>query len=371
MALRGAGDTDRDGRVTLSEAYGYAYGRTLAATAATRVGEQHVTLETELQGKGDIALTQPAAATARLHVPAAWSGRVLVQSLPSWSVLAELDKAPAGPAIDLALAPGPYAATVRRGATILRCTLRLADHTVVTIDDRLCSPALDHVSRAKGEELSAWNGRPQRTPRPGDEGFVLELLAGLSDWHNGDAYHQRLSDFGYTTDQIVILRYSLGAGRRLHDHLVVGLNWFNLDGATYERRGEQVTQKFDLQAQAVGAWVQGDYSFRRRRFILFARAGAGAVFASTEFDAVDVESRFADTEPAFEDITSQTRKVDQHYVSAYGAVGAGLQVMPSDFFGFMVEARYAIAPVIKNELGDTHDMGGFAVLTGVRVRTWE
>ena len=123
VALRGGGDLDRDGRVTLSEAYGYAYGRTLAATAVTAVGEQHVTLETELQGKGDIALTQPSSASARLHVPEAWSGRVLVQRLPSWSVLAELDKASGGPAIDLALPPGAYAATVRFGGVVLRCTL--------------------------------------------------------------------------------------------------------------------------------------------------------------------------------------------------------------------------------------------------------
>ena len=33
--LRGAADADRDGRVTLSEAYRYAYNRTLVATAAT------------------------------------------------------------------------------------------------------------------------------------------------------------------------------------------------------------------------------------------------------------------------------------------------------------------------------------------------
>jgi caspase domain-containing protein len=43
-ALRGAGDADHDGRVSLDEAYRYAFRRTLASTARTQVGEQHVTL---------------------------------------------------------------------------------------------------------------------------------------------------------------------------------------------------------------------------------------------------------------------------------------------------------------------------------------
>jgi hypothetical protein len=196
-------------------------------------------------------------------------------------------------------------------------------------------------------------------------------MAGLGDYHGSDAYNRRLRDFGYEADDVALLRYSVGVGRRLHDHIVIGLNWFNLAGAKYSRYSDRITQAFELDAQAVGGWLQGDYSFRRRRFIMFARAGAGAVFASTEFDAMDVPSRFEDPEPSLEDITPQTRKINQDFVAAYGVFGAGLQVMPSDFFGFMFEVRYAIAPAIDNELGDTHDVGGFAFMTGLRARTWE
>ena len=69
-ALRGAGDTDGDGRVSLDEAYRYAYRRTLASTARTKVGEQHVTLETDLAGQGEIPVTFPAEASAKLDLPA-------------------------------------------------------------------------------------------------------------------------------------------------------------------------------------------------------------------------------------------------------------------------------------------------------------
>src|SRR5262249_37402268 len=114
VALRGAGDRDADGRVTLSEAYQYAYNHTLATTAETSVGDQHPTPATNLRGKDDIPLTPPAAANAHLKVPAGFDGRVLVQSLPSWSVLAELDKTPGQPVL-LALPAGRYAASLRRG----------------------------------------------------------------------------------------------------------------------------------------------------------------------------------------------------------------------------------------------------------------
>src|SRR5579863_4986697 len=61
-ALRGAGDADHDGRVSLDEAYRYAYRQTLASTALTQVGEQHVTLETDLTGHDDVAVTFPSEA---------------------------------------------------------------------------------------------------------------------------------------------------------------------------------------------------------------------------------------------------------------------------------------------------------------------
>lgn len=58
-ALRGAADLDRDGRVTLNEAYGYAYRGTLRSTGRT-ARLQHPTYSYELKGKGDFPLTFPA-----------------------------------------------------------------------------------------------------------------------------------------------------------------------------------------------------------------------------------------------------------------------------------------------------------------------
>src|SRR5205807_694263 len=63
VGLRGAGDANGDGQVSIDEAYRYAYHQTLMATAETAVGGQHVTFEVDLKGHGDVALTFPRAAT--------------------------------------------------------------------------------------------------------------------------------------------------------------------------------------------------------------------------------------------------------------------------------------------------------------------
>ena len=71
--LRGDADQNRDGRVTLDEAYTYAYARTVAATAATRGGAQHPTYEYDLRGAGDVVLSRPSSGAVTVTFPEALS----------------------------------------------------------------------------------------------------------------------------------------------------------------------------------------------------------------------------------------------------------------------------------------------------------
>src|SRR6185503_7024142 len=59
--LLGGADKSGDGRVTLSEAYAYAYDRTVADTADSTAGAQHPTFSYDLSGNGDLVLTDVAA----------------------------------------------------------------------------------------------------------------------------------------------------------------------------------------------------------------------------------------------------------------------------------------------------------------------
>ena len=384
VGLRGAGDHNRDGRVTLSEAYQYAYNHTLATTSQTAVGEQHATLETNLRGQDEVSLTQPSAASARLRVPARMAGRVLVQSLPSWSVLAELDKVPGDPVV-LALPPGEYAATLREGDTAARCVLRLRDGVEVLLNKDQCTLLERQVSEAKGEPLSRAERRAQRLEERRiqraiedaadvgkSEHFSLNLALGFGFVAERDAYTSRLREFGYlqSNDDFGV-RVAVDAGYRLLPHLVLGIGYVNLAPDRY-LRWEAVTQHVSWAGHALTAFMQGDVAFGRRRLLnVFAKLGVGASWAWTHFDALQVVPDFPNAAVSLENTTARTHSVRQDFVRPCGFVSTGVQVTPSRYFGASFELRYVLAPAIRNRFAEYHSLGGIDVLFGVRMRTWE
>jgi hypothetical protein len=357
VGLRGAADRDTDGRVTLSEAYQYAYNHTLATTAQTKVGEQHATLETNFKGKDDLWLTHPAAATARLRVPAGLTGRVLVQRLPSWSVLAELDKVSGEPVV-LALPPAPYAATVRNGDAAMRCNIDIQDGTEFALDPSGC-PVVDLEAESKGP------------PDGTKEGFIFEFGLGGGWASHEDAYVRRLQDFQLQSKGNGWVRFTVTAGRRLLDNLVLGLEWFNLNSREFERDLE-FKQSFSFNAHAVGPFVQADIGFSERRAVnVFVRAGGGASIAWTSFDAASMQDDLTSDNPSFENTTVQTHAVTQTFVRPCFWLSGGWTFTPTRYVGMAIELRYAFAPGLRNAFGEVHNLGGLAFTAGLRLRSWE
>ncbi|WNG32575.1 caspase family protein [Archangium violaceum] len=104
--LRGAADSTRDGRVTLNEAYQFAFHETLARTEKTRGGAQHPAYDIELAGSGDLVMTDLRATSAGLYLAEALEGRLFVRD-ESGTLVVELQKLPGRPT-ELGLAPGRY-----------------------------------------------------------------------------------------------------------------------------------------------------------------------------------------------------------------------------------------------------------------------
>jgi hypothetical protein len=105
-ALRGAGDANRDGRVSLTEAYQFSFRETLARTSRTTAGGQHPTFAIDLAGVGDLVLTELRNGTASLVVPATIAGHVSVRDAEG-NLTAEFQHL-AGRETTLAVAPGVY-----------------------------------------------------------------------------------------------------------------------------------------------------------------------------------------------------------------------------------------------------------------------
>ena len=104
--LRGAADVSGDGKVTLGEAYQFAFSETIAQTAVTQAGAQHPAYDIKMAGTGDVVMTDVRENSASLILGPEYDGRFLVMDTHR-RLIAELVK-PAGRRIELGLEPGQY-----------------------------------------------------------------------------------------------------------------------------------------------------------------------------------------------------------------------------------------------------------------------
>jgi hypothetical protein len=132
--LMGAADASGDHRVSLAEAYAYAYQRTVADTADTAAGPQHPTFAYELAGNGDVILTDLAERR---------EGVLLAAQEPagSWflvdsrgAIAAEIAK-PQGVELRIALAPGTYRIKRRLTDRLRIGEIRVTSGTLALLSD--------------------------------------------------------------------------------------------------------------------------------------------------------------------------------------------------------------------------------------------
>ncbi|MCU0241919.1 MAG: caspase family protein, partial [Vicinamibacteria bacterium] len=121
--LRGAADTTNDGRVTLGEAYQFAFNETLAQTTHTQAGAQHPTYDIKMAGTGDVVLTDVRQTTSSLVLGAEFDGRFFVYNTRR-QLVAELHK-PQGRTVELGLEPGEYEVRYEQEPVLLRSRLSL------------------------------------------------------------------------------------------------------------------------------------------------------------------------------------------------------------------------------------------------------
>ena len=78
-ALRGAGDSTQDGKVTLNEAFSFASNETLTRTSESQGGVQHPSYNINLTGSGDLVLTDLRLAKAGINLDTKIVGRIFVK----------------------------------------------------------------------------------------------------------------------------------------------------------------------------------------------------------------------------------------------------------------------------------------------------
>jgi hypothetical protein len=173
--MRGAGDMDGDGKVTLAEAFRYTAAKTLAGTASTQAGPQHPTYDFKMSGRGDIVLADLRRAEASLRIPPDSEANYVIHG--SHDLLAEVAGSSTG--MTLALPSGRYTVERRASAGLSTATFDLRQGETRSLPPM--KPTAYEIARAKGgpkPTLAFIGGGVATFPLPG-VGVAPLLRAGF------------------------------------------------------------------------------------------------------------------------------------------------------------------------------------------------
>ena len=219
--LRGGADSNSDGRVTLSEAYQFAFNETVTRTQATKHGAQHPAYDMHLVGTGDVVHDR-SVHHQRIPGPAEnVTGRLFIRDSADRLVL-EMRKVAGSPVV-LGLGPERYAVLLQRDQRWFRADIDLRDGKRVTLTPSSFRAFRTEATVARGGSPAA-PGQESATPAtPSDSAqlsddeeiyhvpFSITLIPALSS-----AVNRR-------TVNRVSLNLLVGAGNSVHGLELGGL----------------------------------------------------------------------------------------------------------------------------------------------------
>jgi len=147
--LRGSADLSGDRKVTLNEAYQYAYRKTVETSALTNGEIQHPVYRFSIYGQGDIVLTDLNKGKNGIIVDASCSGKFLVLSRNYLDVFADFYKEDEKPRF-VSLSPGKYTVVNANGSDVGTCEVAVNPNSVFRLYKSMFQPNLLTESRIKG-----------------------------------------------------------------------------------------------------------------------------------------------------------------------------------------------------------------------------
>src|SRR5262245_24762296 len=132
--FRGAADLSGDGKVTLSEAYQFAFNETLGRTIDTKGGAQHPSYDISMAGTGDVVMTDVRQTSATLVLGEDLDGRIFIRTAAQ-ELVVELYK-PRGRRVELAVEPGRYDLRLERDREALTAHADVGSDARVVVEPR-------------------------------------------------------------------------------------------------------------------------------------------------------------------------------------------------------------------------------------------
>lgn len=247
VGLRGAADSDGDRRVTLNEAYNFAFQNTLARTESTRSGPQHANYDFQLKGSGDLVLTDLRRTSATLVVPADITGRLFIRNHKG-ELTAELNKAD-GATVALSMDPGTYKISLERENGLFTGTVMVSNHKQTVL-------ALHQLDSTRREITATRGNLGTRAGGPSSPARVK------------DAIVTRAFQFGVFPGGISILPLNLPEGPKLNYFVI------NFVGDGHYLRGVELGMLGSIRYDDVqGFQASGLFNFNTGRTFGFQAAG--------------------------------------------------------------------------------------------------
>ena len=201
--FRGAADLSGDGRVTLNEAYKFAFDETLHRTVDTKGGAQHPSYDIKLSGTGDVVMTDVRQTGATLVLAEELDGRFFIRNAAR-ELIVELYK-PRGRKVELGVEAGAYEVRIEQTKGSLLARTQIAEGGRVTLDARQFGMTAVEATRARGGP---------EAPRSGLAGrHQIDVRTGL--WNTSDSDSTTIGTG--SIDQSVGLNYT----HYLREHFAV------------------------------------------------------------------------------------------------------------------------------------------------------
>ncbi|MDG5816699.1 caspase family protein [Chitinispirillales bacterium ANBcel5] len=165
--LSGSADLNGDRYVTLNEAYRYAYHKTIESSALTGGGVQHPSYHFNIQGEGEIRLTNLNKGTlSGILFDRSTQGSFLVLSPTYSDVYADFTKE-SGRELFVSLPPGEYSVINARTSEVFQRNMAVSHRNTTIITSRMLTemPLIDRT-RVKGPEQPGTEGSAQSNSLP-------------------------------------------------------------------------------------------------------------------------------------------------------------------------------------------------------------
>ena len=269
--LRGDADRSRDRRVTLSEAYAYAYARTVADTAESAAGAQHPTFSYDFQGNADLVLTDFASRREGIYVPGDAPAGIYYIVDGNGFIAAEIQKSADGDR-QIALPEGRYRVRRRLADRLRIGEIQIASGQLITLDETRLRDAPFSDDPVKGALR--------------DEGARISMsLGGLM---------QSFFD-GPTRDSLFPPTAMVGLEFEVRDFFRRGWIW-GLDLAGGGTRGEVdrygTPLPFRFSELTAGTTLAAEWRFHQGDMAAFAGLRLAVVLMSRKFDDATIPDQF-------------------------------------------------------------------------------